>query len=99
MMTQFIWNTEVANVKSLTHSMFTMTLNTYGDSVPEEDDRALDTLSEPPALVVQLTHVLQMPARQANWGYRARSTLASIPAARNSLASSSFQAPPASIGV
>lgn len=35
--------------KWLGHSTFTLTLNTYGDWVPEEDGGALNTLPEPPA--------------------------------------------------
>jgi hypothetical protein len=35
--------------KSLGHSTFTLTLDTYGDYIPEQDGGALNTLPEPPA--------------------------------------------------
>ena len=37
--------------KWLGHSTFTLTLDTYGDYIPEQDGGALNTLPEPPALV------------------------------------------------
>ena len=37
--------------KLLGHSTFTLTLDTYGDYIPEQDGGALNTLPEPPALV------------------------------------------------
>ncbi|WP_267294356.1 hypothetical protein [Mycobacterium hackensackense] len=53
--------------KWLGHSTFTLTLNTYGDWVPEEDGGALNTLPEPPApSAVPAATVLQMRERQAN---------------------------------
>ena len=33
----------------LANSTFTLTLNTYGDYIPEQDGGALNTLPEPPA--------------------------------------------------
>jgi integrase len=35
--------------KWLGHSTFTLTLDVYGDYIPEEDGGALNTLPEPPA--------------------------------------------------
>jgi integrase len=35
--------------KWLGHSTFTLTLDTYGDYIPEQDGGALNTLPEPPA--------------------------------------------------
>ena len=35
--------------KWLGHSTFTLTLDTYGDYIPEQDGGALNTLLEPPA--------------------------------------------------
>ncbi|WP_198290965.1 hypothetical protein [Mycobacterium sp. 155] len=37
--------------KWLGHSTFTLTLDTYGDYVPEQDGGAANTLPEPPAPV------------------------------------------------
>lgn len=37
--------------KWLGHSTFTLTLDTYGDYIPEQDGGALNTLPEPPAPV------------------------------------------------
>lgn len=37
--------------KWLGHSIFTLTLDTYGDYIPEQDGGALNTLPEPPAPV------------------------------------------------
>jgi hypothetical protein len=34
----------------LGHSTFTLTLDTYGDYIPEQDGGAANTLPEPPAL-------------------------------------------------
>jgi integrase len=38
--------------KWLGHSTFTLTLDVYGDYIPEEDGGALNTLPEPPAPVL-----------------------------------------------
>ena len=35
--------------KWLGHSTFTLTLDTYGDYIPEQEGGALNTLPEPPA--------------------------------------------------
>jgi hypothetical protein len=37
--------------KWLGHSTFTLTLDVYGDYIPEEDGGAANNLPEPPALV------------------------------------------------
>ena len=39
--------------KRLGHSTFTLTLDVYGDYVPEEDGGAANNLPEPPALATQ----------------------------------------------
>jgi integrase len=38
--------------KWLGHSTFTLTLDTYGDYIPEQDGGAANTLAEPPAPVL-----------------------------------------------
>jgi hypothetical protein len=48
--------------KWLGHSTFTLTLDAYGDYIPEEDGGALNTLPEPPAPAM---HV--MPGSQGRW--------------------------------
>ena len=39
------------SIEVVGHSTFTLTLDTYGDWIPEEDGGAINTLPEPPARV------------------------------------------------
>jgi hypothetical protein len=55
--------------KWLGHSTFTLTLDTYGDYIPEEDGGAANTLPEPPVPVhpaVATDNVISLLGRQAN---------------------------------
>lgn len=56
--------------KWLGHSTFTLTLDVYGDYIPEEDGGALNTLPEPPAATKPATelpsNVVNLFRRQAN---------------------------------
>lgn len=52
--------------KWLGHSTFTLTLDTYGDYIPEQDGGALNTLPEPPAPIqraVAATNVVPLRRR------------------------------------
>jgi integrase len=53
--------------KWLGHSTFTLTLDTYGDYIPERDGGALNTLPEPPApvRVAAATNVVELFGRRA----------------------------------
>ncbi len=53
--------------KWLGHSTFTLTLDTYGDYVPEQDGGALNTLPEPP-----------LPASEATVGTNVVSSRAQV---------------------
>lgn len=56
--------------KWLWRSTFTLTLDVYGDYIPEEDGGALNTLPEPPAATKPAenpsNHVVNLFRRQAN---------------------------------
>jgi integrase len=54
--------------KWLGHSTFTLTLDTYGDYIPEQDGGAVNMLPEPPAPVrlAANSNVVSLPRRQAN---------------------------------
>lgn len=55
--------------KWLGHSTFTLTLDVYGDYVPEEDGGAFNTLPEPPASEKQgelPSNVVKLFGQQAN---------------------------------
>ena len=52
--------------KWLGHSTFTLTLDTYGDYIPEQDGGALNTLPEPPAPTRQAAaNVVELFGRRA----------------------------------
>jgi integrase len=51
------------------HSTFTLTLDVYGDYIPEQDGGAFNTLPEPPAPAKQgelLSNVVSLFGRKAN---------------------------------
>ncbi|MFC4375099.1 hypothetical protein ACFO5K_13425 [Nocardia halotolerans] len=48
--------------KWLGHSTFTLTLNTYGDWIPEEDGGATNLLPEPLAPVATSAPVVEVPS-------------------------------------
>jgi len=55
--------------KWLGHSTFTLTLDVYGDYIPEQDGGAANTLPEPPASAKSAdlpSNVLQLFGRKAN---------------------------------
>jgi len=55
--------------KWLGHSTFTLTLDVYGDCIPEGDGGALNTLPEPPAPAKQAhvpSSIVSLVGRQAN---------------------------------
>jgi integrase len=55
--------------KWLGHSTFTLTLDVYGDYIPEVDGGAANNLPEPPALVKPAeiaSNVVNLFGRQAN---------------------------------
>ncbi|PJE12921.1 MAG: hypothetical protein CK429_14635 [Mycobacterium sp.] len=57
--------------KWLGHSTFTLTLDTYGDYIPDQDGGALNTLPEPPAPLPPaevLGEVVHLFGRQSSWG-------------------------------
>ncbi|MEZ0051515.1 hypothetical protein ABIA30_002523 [Mycobacterium sp. MAA66] len=55
--------------KWLGHSTFTLTIDTYGDYIPEQDGGAMNTLPEPSAPVKQAAlpnNVISLFGRQTN---------------------------------
>ena len=55
--------------KWLGHSTFTLTLDVYGDYIPEQDGGAMNALPEPPAPAKQAekpSNVISFFGRQAN---------------------------------